>query len=246
VTCPIDSYFWGIFKKKPYCVKCPSGRFSNGCVDCKKGRKLSVCRAPPKMPKFSIDADRTPAPTSAPTKIFEPDQNHRGDFDIVPHFSHNIMNSTIAGSHRSKYHSTIPSRSVPNYATPIDATEPPTALFKHSTLAGWSEDSNSNSVLVRLRHLGFSASKKRPPTGSRTTVLPTPPTPATAPPTPIPTKCKDIGLFHLCIGKGTSPGASQGSFFTRDDGATTTPLERQVLYYNPRALLLLSNQYTND
>ena len=40
ISCKADTYYWGIFQSKHYCVQCPVGMISNACTtqDCHEMR----------------------------------------------------------------------------------------------------------------------------------------------------------------------------------------------------------------
>ena len=43
VNCDINTYYWGLYSGKHYCVKCPDGRTSPGCVDCQPDGDATLC-----------------------------------------------------------------------------------------------------------------------------------------------------------------------------------------------------------
>jgi hypothetical protein len=43
VNCPQGTYFWGSYKSKHFCVKCPAGLSSDGCNDCKPDPSRDAC-----------------------------------------------------------------------------------------------------------------------------------------------------------------------------------------------------------
>jgi hypothetical protein len=79
VSCPTNTYLWGSYKGKPYCVKCPASKFSSGCSNCKADPHAAKCiaaqgggavstvrvvsRAHPTLHHHTPRPSPTPAPT---------------------------------------------------------------------------------------------------------------------------------------------------------------------------------------
>jgi len=48
--CQANTYYWGLYESKVYCVWCPRGKFSPGCLNCPADPHATSCAAPTPAP----------------------------------------------------------------------------------------------------------------------------------------------------------------------------------------------------